>query len=434
MTTVGQIERLTQDRVVALFQKQLDYDYLGNWEDRENNSNIEEDILRKYLTGRGYSQTLIGKAIYQLTWAATNQSKSLYDINKDVYTMLRYGVKVKEDVGENTRTVWLIDWKYPENNHFAIAEEVTVRGENKKRPDVVLYINGIALGVLELKRSTISVSEGIRQNIDNQKQVFIRPFFATVQLVMAGNDTEGIRYGSIETPEKYYLAWKEESGIENTLDRHIIQLCQKERFLEMLHDYIVYDRGIKKLCRHNQYFAVKASQESLRKREGGIIWHAQGSGKSLIMVWLAKWIRENIRDSRVLIITDRDEMDKQIEKVFKGISEDIYRTKSGSDMIEKLNSTTPWLLCSLIHKFGNKEEADYDAYIEDLKKSLPRDFRAKGDIYIFIDECHRTQSGKLHEAMNKILPNALLIGFTGTPLLKKDKKKSLEVFGKYIHT
>ncbi|MCG2738435.1 MAG: HsdR family type I site-specific deoxyribonuclease [Candidatus Methanoperedenaceae archaeon] len=355
-------------------------------------------------------------------------------MNKDVYTMLRYGVKVKEEVGENTRTVWLIDWKNPKNNYFAIAEEVTVRGENKKRPDVVLYINGIALGALELKRSTISVSEGIRQNLDNQKQVFIRPFFSTVQLVMAGNDTEGVRYGAIETPEKYYLAWKEESDIENTLDRHIVQLCSKVRFLEMLHDYIVYDRGIKKLCRHNQYFAVKASQESLRKREGGIIWHAQGSGKSMIMVWLAKWIRENIRDSRVLIITDRDELDKQIEKVFKGVSEDIYRTKSGSDMIEKLNSTTPWLLCSLIHKFGNKEEADYDAYIEDLKKSLPRDFRARGDIYVFIDECHRTQSGKLHEAMNKILPNALSIGFTGTPLLKKDKKKSLEVFGKYIHT
>ncbi|MDD5473648.1 MAG: type I restriction endonuclease subunit R [Candidatus Methanoperedens sp.] len=434
MPTVGQIERLTQNRLVALFQKQLDYEYLGNWEERENNSNIEEDILRKYLTGRGYSQALIGKAIYELTQAATNQSKSLYDINKDVYTLLRYGVKVKEDVGENTRTVWLIDWENPGENHFAIAEEVTIRGENKKRPDVVLYINGIALGVLELKRSTISVSEGIRQNLDNQKQVFIRPFFSTIQLVMAGNDTEGVRYGAIETPEKYYLAWKEESDIENALDRHIVQLCSKVRFLEMLHDYIVYDRGIKKLCRHNQYFAVKASQESLRKREGGIIWHAQGSGKSLIMVWLAKWIRENIRDSRVLIITDRDELDKQIEKVFKGVSEDIYRTKSGMDLIGKLNATTPWLLCSLIHKFGNKEEADYDAFIEDLKKSLPKDFRAKGDIYVFIDECHRTQSGKLHEAMKKILPNALLIGFTGTPLLKKDKKKSLEVFGKYIHT
>lgn len=434
MPSVGQIERLTQERIVELFQNQLDYRYLGNWEERENNSNIEEDILRKYLAGRGYSQILIGKAIHELTRAATNQSKSPYDVNKDVYTLLRYGVKVKEDVGENTQTVMLIDWKNPEKNHFAIAEEVTIRGENKKRPDVVLYVNGIALGVLELKRSTISVSEGIRQNLDNQKQVFIRPFFSTIQLVMAGNDTEGVRYGAIETPEKYYLAWKEESSIENSLDRHIMQLCRKDRFLELLHDFIVFDRGIKKLCRQNQYFAVKASQESLRKREGGIIWHAQGSGKSLIMVWKAKWIRENIKDSRVLIITDRDELDKQIEKVFKGVSEEIYRTKSGKDLIEKLNAAAPWLLCSLIHKFGNKEEADYDSYIEELTKGLPRDFRAKGDIYVFVDECHRTQSGKLHEAMKKILPNALLIGFTGTPLLKKDKKKSLEIFGKYIHT
>ena len=434
MTTVGQIERITQDRVIALFQTHLGYEYLGNLEDRENNGNIETEILHQYLLKRGYSKLLIVKAIHELTRAATNQSKSLYDLNKDVYSLLRYGVNVKEEVGENTRTVKLIDWDNPRENQFAIAEEVTVKGENDKRPDVVLYVNGIALGVLELKRSTVSVSEGIRQNLDNQKQTFIRPFFATIQLIMAGNDTEGIRYGVIETPEKNWLSWKEESDIENILDRHITQLCNKERFLELLHDFIVYDRGTKKICRHNQYFAVKASQASIRKREGGIIWHSQGSGKSLIMVWLAKWISENINDARVLIITDRDELDKQIEQVFLGVSEKIARTRSGIDLIDKLNATTPWLLCSLIHKFANKEEADYDSYIDDLRKNLPRGFRAKGDNYVFVDECHRTQSGKLHEAMKLILPDALLIGFTGTPLLKRDKKKSIEVFGKYIHT
>ncbi len=434
MTDVGQIERCTQDRVVDLFCKQLDYNYLGNWIDREKNSNIEVAILRKYLNEKGYSQALIGKAIYELTRAATNQSKDLYHINKEVYSLLRYGVTAKEYVGENTQTIKLIDWEHPLENNFAIAEEVTVVGENNKRPDVVLYVNGIALGVLELKRSTVSVSEGIRQNLDNQNQTFIRPFFATIQLIMAGNDTEGIRYGVIDTPEKYYLKWKEDSEIENPLDKHIVQLCQKERFLELLHDFIVYDRGTKKICRHNQYFAVKASQKSLLRREGGILWHAQGSGKSLIMVWIAKWLSENINDARVLIITDRDELDKQIEKTFLGVSEKIVRTKSGKDLVNKLNATTPALLCSLIHKFTHKEEADYDGYLEELKRSLPRNFRAKGDIYVFVDECHRTQSGKLHEAMNLILPNAIFIGFTGTPLLKKDKKKSIEVFGKYIHT
>jgi len=188
MTDVGQIERRTQDRVVDLFCKQLDYNYLGNWIDRENNSNIEEAILRKYLNNKGYSQALIGKTIYELTRAATNQSKDLYHINKEVYSLLRYGVTAKEYVGENTQTIKLIDWEHPLENNFAIAEEVTVVGENNKRPDVVLYVNGIALGVLELKRSTVSVSEGIRQNLDNQNQTFIRPFFATIQLIMAGND------------------------------------------------------------------------------------------------------------------------------------------------------------------------------------------------------------------------------------------------------
>ena len=141
-----------------------------------------------------------------------------------------------------------------------------------------------------------------------------------VQLVMAGNDTGGLRYGAIETPEKYYREWKEAGGIANKLDQHVAQLCDKARLLELIHDFIAYDSGIKKLCRAHQYFGVKAAQDHLRRREGGIIWHTQGSGKSLVMVWLTKWIREHINDARVLILTDRDELDKQIEKVFKGVS------------------------------------------------------------------------------------------------------------------
>ena len=127
-------------------------------------------------------------------------------------------------------------------------------------------------------------------------------------------------------------------------------------------------------------------------------------------------------------------LDEQIEKVYSGVSEKIYRTKSGKDLLNKLNDNSPWLMCSLVHKFGGKEEGDVDAYLQELKSSIPTDFKAKGDIYVFVDECHRTQSGKLHEAMNEFLPNALFIGFTGTPLLKVDKQTSMEVFGKYIHT
>ncbi len=455
MSLIGKLERETQDRVISVL-KELGYRYLGNWEERETNSNVEEEVLAAWLTEKGYSENLIGKALYEFGKVANDQSKSIYDINRDVYTMLRYGVNVQPDVGQNKETVWLIDWKNPLGNDFAVAEEVTIKGIHKKRPDIVLYINGIALGVLELKRSTVSISEGIRQNLDNQKHIFIKPFFSTIQYIMAGNDIEGIAYGTIETKEKYFLKWKEVSEELNKndpylleitkslrdrasqhkypLDKNVIELLNKERFIELLHDFIVFDRGQKKLCRHNQYFGTKAAQDHIKRREGGIIWHTQGSGKSLTMVWLTKWIREYNPNARVLIITDRDELDKQIEKVYTGVSESMYRTTSGKDLVAKLNDNSPWLMCSLVHKFGGKEEGDVDEYIKELKGGIPTDFKAKGDIYVFVDECHRTQSGKLHDAMKSLLPDALFIGFTGTPLLKVDKQTSLEIFGRYIHT
>ena len=350
-------------------------------------------------------------------------------------------MKVQPDIGEQHITVWLIDWANPDTNDFGIAEEVTVVAQNTKRPDLMLYINGIALGVLELKRSTVSVTEGIRQNLDNQKREFIQPFFSTIQLVMAGNETEGLRYGMIGTPEKYWLRWKEADAHpaagDNPLLRELSQLCGKERLLEIVHDFIVFDAGVKKICRHNQYFGVRKAQAYAQRREGGIIWHTQGSGKSLTMVWLAKWIREHVTDARVLLITDRTELDEQIEKVFKGVGENIYRTQSGADLVQVLNASGEWLIGSLIHKFGTSEgmsEQDIGTYVEDIRKSLPPDFHAKGTIFVFVDECHRTQSGKLHQALKTLLPEATLIGFTGTPLLKADKLRSVETFGPYIDT
>jgi len=429
-------ERITQNRVIQLLVEQLQYTYLGNLEEEEN-SNIREADTKKWLQAAGYSDAVIGRAIFDFKkTAALNPSDDLYPINREVYSKLRYGVKVKDDASDLVQTVWLIDWKNPLNNHFAVAEEVTVKGENTKRPDIVLYVNGIALGVLELKRASVSASEGIRQNLDNQQHRFIKPFFSTIQTVLAGNDSQGLFYGTTKTPEKFFLKWKEDDyqydPNKNILDQHLLQFCEKQRYLEFIHDYVVFDAGIKKLCRPNQFFGVKAAQHFIKRREGGIIWHTQGSGKSLSMVWLAKWIRENQTDARLLIITDRTELDEQIEKVFKGVDEQIYRTKSGRDLLDKLNGTTPWLLCSLIHKFGGNDENDVDGFIADIKK--PADFRPKGNLFVFIDECHRTQSGELHKAMKELLPEALFIGFTGTPLLKTDKKKSIEIFGRYIHT
>ena len=442
MSTVGQREIQTQRRVTAFFRDALDYEHLGDWKDRPDSSNVEREILSGWLRRSGVGVKALDKALDQLgKAAAVGGGKTLYDANREVYGLLRYGVKVQPELGQHTETVWLVDWENPLANDFALAEEVTVAGPNVKRPDLVLYVNGIALGVLELKRATVSVAEGIRQNLDNQKPEFIRPFFATVQLVMAGNETEGLRYGVIETPEKYWLRWKEadanpEAG-DNPLLGELGQLCGKERLIEIVHDFMVFDAGTKKICRHNQYFGVRAGQQRVSNREGGIIWHTQGSGKSLVMVWLAKWIREHVTDGRVLIVTDRTELDEQIEKVFKGVNEDIYRTRSGADLVRVLDSGEEWLVASLIHKFGTRDEAsakDIDLYVEEIKASLPKGFRAKGEIFVFVDECHRTQSGKLHQAMKALLPDATLIGFTGTPLLKADKARSIETFGPYIHT
>ena len=437
MNTVGQQEFFTQRRVIAFFQSVLGYDGLGDWRERLDNSNVEDEYLTDWLKGQGHSAQIVQKTLFEVHRTADfGGSTTLYSANLKVYEQLRYGVKVQAGVGEQHQTVWLIDWENPANNHFGIAEEVTVVGENTKRPDIVLYVNGIALGVLELKRSTVSVSEGIRQNLDNQRGEFICPFFSTVQLIMAGNETEGLRYGVIETPEKHWHRWKEVDDTEddNPLLRELHQFCGKERMLEILHDFIVFDAGTKKICRHNQYFGVKAAQARVEQREGGIIWHTQGSGKSLTMVWLAKWIRENITNSRVLIITDRTELDEQIEKVFTGVNEDIYRTQSGADLAGALNDPAKWLVCSLIQKAGEIRDADVDNFVEGIKRNLPEGFRPRGEFFVFVDECHRTQSGKLHRAMKAILPEAMLVGFTGTPLLKRDKLQSIQTFGPYIHT
>jgi type I restriction enzyme R subunit len=220
MSTVGQRERLTQQQVLRFFREELGYRYLGDWKDRACNRNVEEGVLRDWLARQGHEERVINRTLRELDQAAAiSGSKTLYDANRAVYEKLRYGVHVKPSVQQQTVTVWLIDWEHPDNNDFAVAEEVTVTGANIKRPDVVLYVNGIALGVLELKRSTVAVAEGIRQSLDNQKRDFIQPFFATVQLVMAGNPSEGLRYGVIETPEKFWMEWKEPAEIEDPLAR-----------------------------------------------------------------------------------------------------------------------------------------------------------------------------------------------------------------------
>ncbi len=451
-------ETLTQRKVISFFVEKLKYTYIGNLETEEN-SNLREGDIFAFLTQKmGYSETLSRRAIEKLKKNTINLSQGLYFANKEVYTSLKYGEKVKDENSSADKTVYFIDFKNPGNNNFCIAEEVTVVGNNEKRPDLVIYLNGIAVAVIELKRSAVSVAEGVRQNIANQRERFIQKFFTTIQFCVAGNESEGLKYGTILTPEKKHLVWKEDGytdnaseineidakisekvkKIEGVLFQSLYELFYKSRFINLIENFIIFDKGRKKVCRYNQYYGIMRAQSRLRKKQNGIIWHTQGSGKSLTMVWLSKWIVSNLPKSRVLIITDREELDDQMEKLYIGVNEKIYRTTSGRDLLQKLNEYEERIICSLVHKFGRRggeaTEKDYEKYIEELKASLPRGFSAKDDIYVFVDECHRTQSGKLHLAMKTILPKATFIGFTGTPLLKKDKKTSIEVFGRFIHT
>jgi type I restriction enzyme R subunit len=433
MDGVGLPERITQNRIIKLFHTELHYCYLGDWTDRDGNSNIEEGLLTDYLTGRSYSPEQINRALYLLHGEADNHNRGLYANNQAVYKLLRYGVPVKIEAGKVTETVHLVDWQHPELNDFAVAEEVTLHGDHERRPDLVLYLNGIAVAVLELKRSSVSIGEGIRQNISNQRPEFNAWFFSTVQFVFAGSDSEGLRHGAIGTEEKYFLTWKEDEQDDALfkLDKYLIKMCNKPRLIELLYDFVLFDGGKKKLPRVHQYFGVKAAQAAVRQYQGGIIWHTQGSGKSIVMILLARWILEHNPNARVAVITDRDELDKQIERFFNDAGEPMKRAASGRELMAQLGQARPRLLCSLIHKFGRRDVDDFDAFIQGLQDQPSQ---TVGEVFVFVDECHRTQSGVLHRTMKALMPNAVFIGFTGTPLLVRDRQSTLEVFGRYIHT
>ncbi len=425
--------RQNSSRITSLFIEKLGYTYLGNWKEIDSSISNEEQHLLHYLTQQGYNATHINQAIHELKQICNSFSDDLYQKNKKVYALLRQGIPVKGNAETPATVVKLINWQHAEHNNFGIAEEVNIKGGQQKPQDLVLYVNGIALGVVEIKASAHEIGDGIKQIIASQQGHFSASFFSTVQLLLVGNEHQGLRYGAVKTEERFFQKWNEAALAQDQsqLDQHLIGICAKQRLLDLIYAGLVFDGARKKIAAAHHYFALKAANANILNHKGGMIWHPPGSGKNTMVVLLVKSILEEKPNAQILILSDKTEFVEQLESMFAEIPLTFKRAAIGKKLIQQLHHASPRLLLSLAQKMGKKSEEHIDDFIQELEISpLPAD----NELYVFVDECHRTQSVKLHLSMKTMLLNAIFIGFTETPLLKKDKKIVHEVFGDYVHT
>ena len=372
-------------------------------------------------------------------------ANGLVKTNEKIYDSLMLGRSYEETLFDGTKrsfTIKFIDWENPENNVFHVVEEFSVERENAKdhaRPDIVLFINGIPFAVIECKKASIEMGQGISQMIRNQGRDYIPQLFKFVQVVMATNKNE-TKYATISTPAKFWSIWKEqdEKWHQNILreviknrkitvqDENIVSLFHPERILDITKYFVVYDLDMKKIARYQQFFAVKEIIKTINtnneegNRQSGVIWHTQGSGKSITMVMLAKYILSELpaERPRVIVVTDRKNLDKQIRDTFNHTRLKASRATSGNHLIKLIADNNADIITTLVHKF--------DTASKKTKATTSR------DIFVLVDESHRTQYGELHIKMKNVFPNACYLGFTGTPLMKKEKNTMIK-FGKLIH-
>lgn len=416
------------------------------------NNVILKNILRKQLaqinefeySGTKYRFTSenIEKAISDLDEPLTD---GLIRTSEKIYDSLMLGRSYLEKLADGSSksfNMQYIDWKKPNNNVYHVTEEFSVDSWDKQknaRPDIILFINGIPLAVIECKTPLISEEQAIEQMIRNQGKEYIPQLFKFVQIVMATNKNS-VKYATCGTGKKFWNIWREqEEEWQNKIleekvvgrmateqDRGLVSLFSIERMLRLIPNFIVYDAYVKKICRYQQYFAVERIIETINKndsagnRQGGVIWHTQGSGKSLTMVMLAKYILSEMYnvEPKVILVTDRKELDKQIAKTFAHTRLKPARATSGKNLIELINNDSADIVTSIINKFNTVENSGLKNYSR--------------NIFVLVDESHRTNYGTLAAKMRTVFPNACYIGFTGTPLMKKEKN-TMARFGALIH-
>ena len=365
--------------------------------------------------------------------------------SEKIYDALLLGKSYQESVGEGkllSFNLKYIDWEHPENNLYHVTEEFAVESQDKQhnaRPDIVLFINGIPFSVIECKAPQISVDQAVEQMIRNQQSDYIPQLFKYVQIVLATNKN-AVKYATTGTPKKFWNVWKEQDStfIDSRLaqlvtersiteqDRNIVSLFSKERIMELMRYFVLFDANVKKICRYQQYFAIKEIMKTIVEdddkgnRQSGVIWHTQGSGKSLTMVMLAKYILMELSscNPRVVIVTDRKELDGQIAATFSHTRLNPARATSGRHLVELVNSAKADVITSIINKFNTAERLETKNYSR--------------DVFVLVDESHRSNYGLMATKMRNVFPNACYIGFTGTPLMKKEKN-TMSKFGKLIH-
>lgn len=365
--------------------------------------------------------------------------------SEKIYDALLLGKSYPETVGDGKMLSFnlrYIDWETPQNNVFHVTEEFAVDSRDRQhnaRPDIVLFINGIPFAVIECKAPHIPVEEAVGQMIRNQQAAYIPQLFKFAQLVVATNKN-AVKYATAGTPKKFWSVWKEQDAdwlqtrlkalvpdrMPTEQDRNIVSLFSPERVYELIRYFILFDANVKKVCRYQQFFAVREIMKTIAEsdehgnRQSGVIWHTQGSGKSLTMVMLAKTILMELKDChpRVVIVTDRKELDAQIAATFAHTRLTPARATSGRHLVELVNSARADVITSIINKFNTVERQEV--------KNPSR------DIFVLVDESHRSNYGLMATRMRSVFPNACYIGFTGTPLMKSEKN-TMARFGRLIH-